>query len=375
MNEISLYFHIPFCLKKCNYCNFYSVKFNKHIKQKYIEYLIKEISLNVDLINNFKIKTLYFGGGTPSVLDENDFDLILNFLDKNFNINEVQEITLEVNPETVSLTKFKNLKKIGINRISIGAQTFKEESLKILGRVHSKKKIFDSFQTLRSIGFNNINIDLILGIPNENMKDLEYTLKNTILLNPEHISIYSLEYHEDTKFYFDLIKGKIKPWNKLKEKKGYLIIKNFLESNGYKQYEISNYAKRGYESIHNLNYWNGGEYIGFGSKSFSFIKNFYLKNGDLFSYFKFLNSNKKPYTKIYWINDEKLKNLLLILSLRKIEGVNLKKFEEKFGKINERIYEKLLNLEKKGHIEKYNENIRLTIEGIIISNEVFSNLI
>lgn len=375
MKGISLYFHIPFCIKKCNYCSFYSVKYNEQIKQKFINCLIKEISINQDLLSNRKINTIYFGGGTPSLLDKNDFNLILEFLNKNFNTEEIKEITLEVNPETVTLEKFKSLINIGVNRISVGVQTFKEDSLKILGRTHNKKKIFDSYKILREVGFNNINIDLILGIPNENLKDLEETLKNTLLLNPEHISLYSLEYHEDTRIYFNLMKGEIKSWNKIKEKRGYLMIKNFLESNGYIQYEISNFAKKGFESIHNLNYWNGGEYLGFGPKSFSFIKNFYLKNGDLFFYFKSLSFNKKPYTKVYCINEEKLKNLLFVLSLRKIEGVNLKKFEDKFGKINEITYKRLLNLEKSGLIKKYKENIRLTTEGILISNEVFSNLI
>ncbi|MCX8095228.1 MAG: radical SAM family heme chaperone HemW [Caldisericia bacterium] len=374
MKEISLYFHIPFCLKKCNYCSFYSVIFNREIKNLFVKYLLKEISLKEDILKNYYIKTIYFGGGTPSLLNEEDFELIFNYLYKKFRFNNTKETTLEINPETVNLEKFKNLIKFGINRISLGVQTFNDCSLKLLGRVHGKDKIFNSFKILRKLGFDNINFDLILGIPKESLKDVENSIMETMSLNPEHISIYSLEYHEDTKIYFDIINNKLHPWDKKKEKEGFILIKNILLDYGYKHYEFSNFSKIGFESKHNLNYWSGGEYIGFGPMSFSFINNIYTQNGNLFYYFNKIEKNKNPILKIFYINYEKLKKIFLILSLRRINGLNLKKFEEKFGKI-ENLDNKLIDLEKNGFIEKNKQKIKLTDSGIIISNQIFSNLI
>lgn len=374
MKNISLYFHIPFCIKKCNYCSFYSLKFNENLKEKFINSLIKEIELNLDLIKNYKIKTIYFGGGTPSLLSEKDYEVIFNFLSRNLNLSNLKEITLEANPESVEYEKFKNLYNFGINRISLGVQSFIESSLKFLGRVHSKQKILESYEILRKIGFKNINIDLILGIPNENLFDLENNLKMAILLNPEHISIYSLEYHEDTKIYFDLIKRKFIPWNKEMERKGFILIKDVLTKENYIHYEISNYARKNFESLHNLNYWSGGEYLGFGPSSYSFINKVYIQNGNLFFYFKSIEYNKKPYFRIQYLSEEKLKRVIFILSLRKINGVNLKEFEKLFGRIDS-IYEKLRDFKKGKFLEFSKENVKLTIDGILISNEIFSNLI
>ncbi len=374
MKEISLYFHIPFCIEKCNFCSFYSVKYKNEIKKIFIKKLIKEIYLNENLLKDYEIKTIYFGGGTPSLLNKKDFELIFNNLNKCFKIKKNIEITIESNPESVSYEKFKNLINYGINRVSLGVQTFKDDSLKFLGRVYKRDDIFKSFEIIRKCGFNNVNIDLLLGIPYENLKDLENSLKETFLLNPEHISIYSLEYHKSSKIYFDLIKGKVKSWNNDMEKDGYTLIKDFLSNSGYKQYEISNFSKEGFESIHNLNYWNGGEYLGFGPKSFSFINGRYIKNGDLFFYIRSIEKNKNPIIKIFYMNKEKLKRILFILSLRKTSGLNLKDFENKYGNID-KIYDELKKLEKEGLIIIYQNNLNISTKGILISNEIFSDLI
>lgn len=374
MKEISLYFHIPFCIEKCNYCSFYSVKYKNEIKEIFIKKLIKEIYLNENLFKDYEVKTIYFGGGTPSLLNKKDFELIFNNLNKCFKIKKNIEITIEANPESVSYEKFKNLINYGINRVSLGVQTFKDDSLKLLGRIYKRDDIFKSFEIIRKCGFNNVNIDLLLGIPFENLKDLENSLKEIFLLNPEHISIYSLEYHKSSKIYFDLIKGKVKSWNKDMEKDGYILIKDFLSNSGYKQYEISNFSKEGFESIHNLNYWNGGEYLGFGPKSFSFINGRYIKNGDLFFYIRSIEKNKNPIIKIFYMNKEKLKRILFILSLRKTSGLNLKEFENKYGNID-KIYNELKKLEKEGLITIYQNSLNISTKGILISNEIFSNLI
>ncbi len=373
MTNLSIYFHIPFCLKKCNYCSFYSTIFIKEIKDKFVNSLIKEIYLNLDLLKNFKIKTIYFGGGTPSLLEEKDFEKIFLLLNKELDLKNLKETTIEANPETVNYEKFKTLKDFGFNRISLGVESFLERSLKLLGRIHGKKKIFDSYDILRKLDYKNINLDLILGIPKESIKDFLDNLKTTVSLNPEHISVYSLEYYKDSKLYLDLIYGKIKPWSKRKEKEAYIKSKKFLESKGYLHYEISNFSKKNFESLHNLNYWNGGYFIGFGPKAFSFINNRYFLNGDLYFYLNSLNKNKLPYLKIFLLNKEKLKRVLFVLSLRKIEGVSLSSFEKRFGNIN--IKDKLKEFKRRSFIDFKNDKVFLTNKGILVSNEIFSDLI
>jgi oxygen-independent coproporphyrinogen-3 oxidase len=373
MNDLSIYFHIPFCLKKCNYCSFYSTIFIKEVKDKFINSLLKELNLNLDLLQNYNIKTIYFGGGTPSILEEKDFEKIFLFFRNKLNLKNLKEITIEVNPETVNYEKFRNLKDFGLNRISLGVESFLDRSLKFLGRVHNKEKIFESFDILRKLNYKNINLDLILGIPKESLKEFLNNLKISVSLNPEHISIYSLEYYKDSKLYLDLINGKINSWSKTKERDAYKKAKAFLEKNGYIQYEISNFSKPYFESLHNLNYWSGGEYIGFGPKAYSFIKGVYILNGNLQFYINSLSKDKYPYVKILNLNKEKLKKILFILSLRKIDGVSISEFEKRFGKLN--IIDKLNEYKKLGFINFMKNRVLLTNKGIIVGNEIFSDLI
>jgi len=372
LREISIYIHIPFCLKKCKYCNFYSIEIlnEKNYFDIFIDSLIKEIKIWFSKLNNLRIKSIYFGGGTPSIIHEKFYEKIFNEFNKFFDVSDVKEITIEANPETVEKLKFKELKKLGINRVSLGVQTFNDNFLYELGRVHNSKKIFEAMEILKSI-YENINIDLIFGISGENLKILEDDLTKALYLEPKHISIYNLEFHKGTKLFDDLNIKKIYKWSEIKEKRGYLFIRNKLINNGFIHYEISNFSKDGFQSIHNLNYWLGGEYIGFGPSSYTFFKNTWYQNGNLHFYINSLDKNDLPFLKREILSNQKINKILFILNLRLLSGVDLNKYKD----LDDKFYEKLNNLIKEGLIIKINNKIHLSIDGILVSNRIFSDLL
>lgn len=372
MREISVYIHIPFCLKKCKYCNFYSIEVlnEENYFDIFIDNLIKEIKIRFRNINNLRIKSIYFGGGTPSILHENFYERIFNEFNKFFNVSDAKEITIEANPETVEKFKFKELKKLGINRVSLGVQTFNDIFLSELGRIHNSKRIFKSMEILKSI-YENINIDLIFGISKENLKILENDLNKSLSLEPTHISVYNLEFYKGTKLYDDLNVKKIYKWSEIKEKRGYLFIRNKLIDNGFIHYEISNFSKDGFQSIHNLNYWLGGEYIGLGPSSYTFFKNSWYQNGYLHFYINSLDKSELPFLKREILSNQKVKKTLFILNLRLLSGVDLNKYKN----LDDKFYEKLNDLIKEGLIIKINNKILLTIDGILVSNRIFSDLL
>ena len=373
MRSISVYVHIPFCIRKCNYCNFYSIRAQRGTIEKYVDAIVKEINLRKDLLLDRKIKTVYVGGGTPSLLKPHLLEKIIDTFYRVSNFHKNVEITLEVNPETVKEEKFYDFKRMGINRISLGAQSFNDNSLKLLGRVHNSEKVKESFRTLRELNFENINIDIIMGIPSEDEGDFLRTLEETVKLNPEHVSVYSLEYHKDTPLYLDAIEKKITPISKELERKLYIKTLNFLNENGYVHYEISNYSKLGKESRHNLNYWLGGEYIGFGASGVSYFNGIWTKNEEIYRFLEKINRGIIPIRRMENLSKDKRKRMLFILNLRLIKGVSLKRY--RLDDFSRDFTKKLKTLQEMGLIIKDKETIRLSDEGILLSNEVFSHLI
>lgn len=370
--SLSLYIHIPFCIKKCKYCNFYSIEvFDKaDYFEIYVNSLIKEIEKRLSKLDNFKVKSIYFGGGTPSLLNERFYEKIFNKLNNFFNISSVKEITIEANPETVLRYKFNELKKLGINRVSLGVQTFNDQSLSKLGRIHNCQKIFESMEILNSI-YENINIDLIFGIPGEDFTDLENSIIKTLNLKPKHISIYNLEYYKGSELFEELNIEKIYRWSDIKEKNGYLLIRDLLVNNGYTHYEISNFSLHRYQSIHNLNYWLGGEYIGFGPYAYSFFKKSWYKNGNLYFYLNTLKNNELPILKREILSKSHIKKLLFILNLRLLSGANLNKYKN----FDDEFYKKLNSFINKGLMVLKDNKIKLSIEGILVSNIIFQDLL
>jgi len=369
-----LYIHIPFCVKKCPYCDFYSVENKKNdfeIQEKYTLALVNEINFYSSKVSN--LKTLYFGGGTPSLLRFDLFENIFNKIKGGVNFDEDIEITIELNPETVNFELLKKYKKLGINRISMGVQSLDNNELKILNRIHTKEKAIEIFYLLRKIGFDNINIDIMSGIPNQSKNILANTIKEIIKLNPEHISAYILTYYEDTKFYNDLKSKKIEKLTDDKEISLYNFLIVELDKNGYTRYEISNFSKGiNYKSKHNLNTWNHGDYLGLGvSASSKEINKRRTNLADINKYIQFYSGDNFISSSIYYeniiISDTEKYNEYIMLQFRKTEGLNFADFKKEFSY---NFYDKNIIL-----IEKYLESSHLKLssnkETLYLTNKGF----
>ena len=269
--EIGIYIHIPFCARKCFYCDFVSYANKEEKISDYINAITYEIeSFAKEFSNDYIVTTIYIGGGTPSYIESTYIVSIIKELNKNYNIQSNAEITIEVNPGTVTRKKLQDYKKAGINRLSIGLQSTNDYLLKEIGRIHTYEQFLDVYFLAREVGFSNINVDLMIALPNQTMEILEDSLNKVVLLNPEHISVYSLILEEGTKLDELISKGKLELVDEELERKMYWKVKNMLQENGYKHYEISNFAKKGYESKHNLNCWEQKEYVGFGVSAHSY---------------------------------------------------------------------------------------------------------
>ena len=275
MKELGIYIHIPFCKQKCYYCDFVSYANKEEKIQEYIECLQKEIEMESEKYKNeeYEITTIYIGGGTPSFIDASYIERIINTIKQNYKLYENPEITIEVNPGTINEEKIKKYKDIGINRISIGLQTTKDNLLKQIGRIHTYEEFLNCYKIVKKIGIDNINVDLMLGLPNQTLEDLKESLIEVINLKPNHISLYSLILEENTILEKMVSKNMTKLPEEDLEREMYWTTKNILEENGYIHYEISNFSKKGYESKHNLNCWGQKEYLGFGVAAHSYIKN------------------------------------------------------------------------------------------------------
>ena len=326
MKKIGIYVHIPFCKQKCAYCDFISFSGKQRLIPNYIDALEKEIK-NCNIIReNYEVETIYFGGGTPSFIESKYIVSILNILKQKFNIKENAEITIEVNPGTVQKEKLADYIKCGINRISIGLQSTKSEILKLVGRIHSYKQFLEVYSLAREVGLKNINVDLMIGLPVQTLQDVELDLNRVIKLNPEHISVYSLIVEEGTKIEERIKNGELYLPSEEVERKMYWKVKNTLEQNGYKHYEISNFAKPGFESKHNLACWNQEEYIGFGLAAHSYFNNERYSNGHTFErYFEWSQNGRVIHEKQK--KEDKMKEYML-LGLRKIEGVEISEFKK-----------------------------------------------
>lgn len=357
----SVYLHIPFCKRKCNYCSFVSFGSSEDagLQNKYVEKLIEEIHHFYQYDNAPPLKTIYFGGGTPSLLKTVEFEKILSC----FNFDENTEITTEVNPDSVDLHYLKELKNIGLNRLSIGVQTFDDEILKVIGRLHDSVGAIKAFQDARNAGFENISLDFIYGLPNQSLKNYEGTLKTAFELDPEHISLYGLKIEEGSEF------AKKMPSNLGNEDlqaEMFHFTNKTLEKKGYSFYEISNYAKKGYESKHNLNYWNNEEYHGFGVAAHGYLNGERYSNiCDIESYLK--NPLKK--LELNKLSEEEKLQEEIFLGFRKCEGIDISKINEKYSVNFEKKYKHVLKKYEE-FILKTPNGYKLNLEGILLSNSI-----
>ena len=373
--HIGIYIHIPFCNQKCYYCDFVSYCNKDNLIEKYIQAVKKEIQLQ-EIIK--EIDTIYIGGGTPSYIEAKYIKEILEEI-KTKNISKEAEITIEVNPGTVTLDKLQKYKNCGINRLSIGLQSTQNNLLKTIGRIHNFEEFLETYKMARKVGFKNINVDLMLGLPNQKISDLKESLEKVLELKPEHISVYSLIVEENTPIADKIEKNELILPEEETERNMYWYVKNTLELNGFHHYEISNFAKKGFESKHNLNCWEQQEYIGIGTAAHSYVENVrYSNTENLEKYIDNIEQGTPENNKIIHEvqNENDKKKEFMLLGLRKIDGIKISEFKKVFG--DNPIYlfrNELKKLSDEELIEIYDDIIRLTNKGIDLANLVWEEFI
>lgn len=369
MKELELYIHIPFCVKKCAYCDFLSGPASLETRREYVQLLCEEIRTAKAYSQGYEVTTIFFGGGTPSILTGEQVTKIMKTVRETFLIRKNAEITLEMNPGTVTEEKLMAYKVAGINRLSIGLQSVHNEELQMLGRIHTFEEFMETYRMARMIGFENINVDLISAIPGQTVASWEETLKTVIALEPEHISAYSLIVEPGTLFYEKYGESGEGLPSEEEEREIYWRTKQIMEEAGHHRYEISNYAKRGRECEHNKGYWKRTPYLGFG-----------IGAATLFEEKRYSNSEEMERWKVTFeekfsgeaLSQKEQMEEFLFLGLRMMEGISKLEFAEHFHKNIEEIYgkqmEKLVQLDL---LENCEERLRLTDKGIDVSNMVF----
>lgn len=424
--ELGIYIHIPFCKQKCYYCDFVSFSDKNDLEEKYIEAVKKEIKYyldNANFVKKYNVTTIYIGGGTPSYINSKYILGILELLQSKLKNNRTKfeniEITIEVNPGTVDKQKLEQYEKAKINRLSIGLQSTNNKILKQIGRIHTFEQFLETYNLAQQVGFDNINIDLMIGLPNQSIEDVKNSLKKIIELKPTHVSIYSLIIEEGTVIDKLIKQSILQDMEEEQERRMYWYVKSMLELNGYKHYEISNFAKEGKESKHNVNCWLQKEYIGIGTSAHSYLNGIRYSNcEEIEKYIKKIEENtqkefeqfldeiqnfkyedcisnindkiqsndnnkllkKLENQKIYEIQEvqflEDMKKEYMLLGLRKIEGVQISKFKEKYLENPIFIYRKQLeSLVEEKLIIIDGDYIKLTNKGLDLANLVWEEFI
>ena len=410
--ELGIYIHIPFCKQKCYYCDFVSFSNKQNFVENYVEAAKTEINnyfQDKTILERYTVTTIYIGGGTPSYIESKYICEIMEVLENNLKQNKVKfedmEITIEVNPGTVNKEKLEKYKKAKINRLSIGIQSTNNEMLKQIGRIHTYEQFLETYQMAKEVGFDNINVDLMIGLPNQTIEDIKRSLKEVIQLNPTHISVYSLIVEEGTVMARKIENHQLEEMDEELERNMYWYVKNTLELNGYTHYEISNFAKEGKESKHNLNCWRQKEYIGIGLAAHSYLNYVrYTNTSEMKQYITRMNNlneqivkdilelsnnkkkkanveeNEKHIETVYEIEEvqelEERKREYMLLSLRTIEGVSISKFKEKYidnpiflfrKELEKLVEEKLVMID--------GDYIKLTNKGLDLANLVWEEFI
>ena len=368
--RIELYVHIPFCKSKCRYCDFCSFRAKDIEIVSYISKLKEELIFWGKRLTNEEVVTVFIGGGTPSYLKEQYIREICDIIFQNFKISDDAEITIEANPGTVDLEKLRTYRESGINRISFGLQSTIREELEYLGRIHTYEEFLQSYDWARQAGFTNINVDLMSAIPKQTISSYEKNLRTIAKLSPEHISAYSLIIEEGTPFYEDENLEDLLP-SEEDEVLMYQMTKKILKEYGYEQYEISNYAKNGFESRHNLGYWSHIPYLGVGLNASSYMEERRFENpSDMKEYLE-IREFDKVYKDAEPLSIHEQMEEFMFLGLRKTKGVSKSDFEERFSHSMTSVYEKpLKEAMKQGFIKEQGDRVFLTLSGILVSNQV-----
>lgn len=368
VKNLAIYIHIPFCKQKCKYCDFNSFFMNDEIKIKsYVEAVAKQIRYYSELSSDFIVSSVYFGGGTPSFIDEKYIEEFLSLIKSEYNFSKDAEVTLEANPGTVDFEKLRNYRGFGVNRISFGVQTLNDELLKYIGRVHTSCQAEEGGYFAREAGFSNISLDVMFGLPHQSIKDVDDTIRRFIDFKPEHISAYSLKVEDNTVFGRMYRENALELPDEGAEREMYYLIKERLSKSGYIQYEISNFSRPGFESKHNTAYWERQDYLGFGVSAASCFHDVRFSNvADFDAYIKnpIENFSEREFLTEDIVDSEKI-----ILGLRLLRGVKESLFFKDEWK------EALYRLIDNGLLIKRNGFIMLTDRGLDLANRVFIEFI
>lgn len=380
--NLELYLHIPFCVKKCAYCDFLSAPADESTRVRYVEALVEEIKVKSEFYKIYSVPSVFVGGGTPSVLLGQDIARLMEAVHLYFHLENDAEITIECNPGTLNSQKAAHYKSAGINRVSLGLQSVRQKELTLLGRIHTYEDFLKSYDILRKAGFDNINVDLMSGLPGQTLSSWQATVRKVTALRPEHISAYSLIIEEGTPFYESFSQDEARrergdvpqllPTEET-ERTMYEWSRSYLDAQGYHRYEISNYARAGKECRHNMGYWRRENYLGLGLGSSSLVEDERFGNTtDLEDYIKG-NYEKQNITKL--TRQEQMEEFMF-LGLRMVEGISRGEFKDCFGTEPEGVYgDVLASLYKEGLLHQEAGRIYLTEEGISLSNYVMAQFL
>mgnify|MGYP002521048995 CR=1 FL=1 len=367
MKPISLYFHIPFCKQKCKYCAFVSFTSKEKFFKSYISSIKKELDFYKKLLKNYEVRTIYFGGGTPSLLEADMIPKLLEFVKNNFSIYKNTEITVEANPESFNLKKARMWKKAGVNRLSIGLQSDDDLVLKKLGRIHNYKKFLNAFNIAKKVGFSNINVDIIFGLENQTEKNVKELISKLADLGVTHISAYGLQLEENTRLKQEVESGQVVLPSEERCVKIYNTACKELKKLGFIRYEISNFAKKGYESKHNLNYWARGEYLGIGVGAYSFSNGEHWENTS--SLDEYLSGYQRKNVEVE--TTKTAMEEMIMLALRTEKGLDINLFNSTFGNDFEILFKKQIEKLKAKKLIKIVKN-HIKITNFEVSNQIIA---
>lgn len=374
MEKVGAYIHIPFCKKKCYYCDFCAYQNLEKWIEPYFKSLKKEIQMYQENLS-LEIDSIYIGGGTPTYVNPKYIEELVNILHK-FRIGKNIEFTIEANPNSIDNNKLNIYKDLGINRISLGVQSFDNEILKKIGRDHTREIVLKDIDMIKEAGFDNLSLDMILNLPGQSEKKIFRDLEFIKKVNPNHLSWYSLIIEEGSRFYALDKENKLELFNQDLERDIFAILVNDLKEIGLNRYEISNFAKDSYESFHNKKYWNGNGYIAFGMSSSGYLSNYRYSNVRNFvKYQSLINKNKFPIQAKEYIDKAEEEKEYIIFKLRETSGINLAKFKEKFGHDILKKYKKIIDkFYSLGYFE-IDDCLKFTSKGMDLSNEFYIEII
>lgn len=371
-----VYIHIPFCRSRCSYCDFATGMYESPLAERYVRALTKEIGGFASAANN-EIDTIYFGGGTPSLLLPAQVETILSAVSKRFKVTAEVELTMEMNPGDLTPGILREFRRLGINRASFGAQTFDDRELKQLGRTHTAADIAQTYNHLREAGFDNINLDLIAGLPRQTLEAWTHNLDKALTLRPEHLSLYLLEVHEGTPLADQIKRGARPPPDDDLAAEMYRMMMEKVFAAGYGHYEISNFCLPGYESRHNSKYWTGAPYYGFGCSAHSYDGRArrWANQRDAARYLELIESVQSPVVETIDLSETDKRAESVFLGMRLLNGISLNDYRQRFGAdITDGHSDEIARLREAGLIEFDHDLMRLTSTGALLSNEVFARL-